>query len=87
MPIYEYACNNCHNHFELMQKLSDTTPQTCPHCQGNNVQRLVSAAGFQLKGSGWYATDFKHSKKTDTSCSKPECGQGQTCASNKDKSE
>lgn len=87
MPIYEYACNNCHNHFELMQKLNDTSLQTCPNCQGDDVQRLVSAAGFQLKGSGWYATDFKNTKKNETPCSKPECGQGQTCATTKDKSE
>lgn len=85
MPIYEYACNNCHHHFELMQKIGDTSTQICPNCQGNHVERLVSAAGFQLKGSGWYATDFK--KPSPTNCSKPECSTEKTCANKKDKSE
>ena len=69
MPIYEYACHDCHNHFELMQKINDAPASTCPHCQGKNVDKLVSAAGFQLKGTGWYVTDFKD-KKTNNNKSK-----------------
>lgn len=64
MPIYEYECKDCKNHFELIQKMSDPSTGICPHCHGIHVERLVSAAGFQLKGSGWYATDFKNSCKT-----------------------
>ncbi|MDI9818793.1 MULTISPECIES: FmdB family zinc ribbon protein [unclassified Legionella] len=69
MPIYEYECKSCHHHFDLMQKISDTPAKQCPQCFEDKAVRLVSAAGFQLKGTGWYATDFKNKdtqKKTDT---------------------
>lgn len=59
MPIYEYQCTNCHQQFDLMQKINDAPIKQCPHCFKNTATRLISAAGFQLKGSGWYATDFK----------------------------
>lgn len=61
MPIYEYQCTSCHHHFDLMQKISDKPVTQCPKCFENKVIKLVSAAGFQLKGTGWYATDFKNS--------------------------
>ena len=74
MPIYEYSCKKCHHQFELMRRLSDTSLPSCPACQDHDVDRLVSAAGFQLKGTGWYATDFKSKKsespKTETSSEK-----------------
>ncbi len=60
MPIYEYQCTSCHHHFDLMQKISDPPETSCPECSKNTVIKLVSAAGFQLKGTGWYATDFKN---------------------------
>lgn len=60
MPIYEYECNSCHHHFDLMQKVTDSPVEQCPHCLQNSVIRLISAAGFQLKGTGWYVTDFKN---------------------------
>lgn len=60
MPIYEYQCTNCHHHFDLMQKISDEPVTQCPECGNNTVIKLISAAGFQLKGTGWYATDFKN---------------------------
>lgn len=63
MPIYEYQCNNCHHAFDLMQKMSDTPISLCPECGENTAVRLVSAAGFQLKGTGWYVTDFKNKGK------------------------
>lgn len=65
MPIYEYQCTSCHHHFDLMQKISDPPETKCPECSKNTVIKLVSAAGFQLKGTGWYATDFKN-KGTET---------------------
>ena len=69
MPIYEYQCTDCHHQFDLIQKFNDESPKTCPECSKNTLVRLVSAAGFQLKGTGWYATDFKDKgkpvKKTD----------------------
>lgn len=59
MPIYEYQCTGCHHRFDLMQKFSDEPATQCPKCFENTVIKLISAAGFQLKGTGWYATDFK----------------------------
>ena len=70
MPIYEYQCTNCHKQFDLLQKITEEPVTQCPDCLKNTAIRLVSAAGFQLKGSGWYATDFKNkpgdNKKKDT---------------------
>ncbi|MCE3045039.1 MULTISPECIES: FmdB family zinc ribbon protein [Legionella] len=63
MPIYEYECTSCHHHFDLMQKISDTPIRQCPQCFEDTAVRLISAAGFQLKGSGWYVTDFKNKNK------------------------
>ncbi|MGQ3891147.1 FmdB family zinc ribbon protein [Legionella sp. CNM-4043-24] len=65
MPIYEYQCSTCHQQFDLLQKMSDAPATLCPNCQNHTAVRMVSAAGFQLKGSGWYVTDFKN--KTNTS--------------------
>lgn len=63
MPIYEYRCDSCNHELEAMQKFSDTPLADCPACGKPTLKKLVSAAGFQLKGSGWYATDFKNSGK------------------------
>jgi putative FmdB family regulatory protein len=63
MPIYEYRCNNCGFEKECLQKLSDAPITLCPSCGKSEMVKQVTAAGFQLKGSGWYATDFKGSPK------------------------
>ena len=63
MPIYEYQCNACHHHFDLIQKVSDQPARVCPECSKDTVVRLISAPGFQLKGTGWYATDYKNPAK------------------------
>ena len=60
MPIYEYQCGSCGTKKEHLQKLSDEPIPVCPACGSNTYTKLISAAGFQLKGSGWYATDFKN---------------------------
>jgi len=65
MPIYEYECTTCHHKFDLLQKISEEKIEKCPECSKNTAIRLVSAAGFQLKGSGWYATDFKSKGKPE----------------------
>jgi len=68
MPIYEYQCTSCDSSFELMQKISDGPPKKCPLCDHKEVRKLISKVGFQLKGTGWYETDFKdkkNSKKSD----------------------
>src|SRR6476659_7357593 len=61
MPIYEYRCAACGHEIEALQKLSDAPLTVCPSCQKPELKKLLSAAGFQLKGSGWYATDFRNS--------------------------
>lgn len=75
MPIYEYECSKCHHKLDLIQKMSDPPEHHCPQCSEDSLVRLVSAAGFQLKGQGWYATDFKtknvsSNKSTSTQSSK-----------------
>jgi len=59
MPIYEYECRACGNRHEALQKMSDDALTDCPACGKPELKKLVSAAGFRLKGSGWYETDFK----------------------------
>ena len=61
MPIYEYKCTACRHELESLQKFADAPLVTCPVCGKDTLTKLVSAAGFQLKGSGWYQTDFKSS--------------------------
>jgi putative FmdB family regulatory protein len=61
MPIYEYRCSACGHKVESLQRLADAPLVTCPACAKQTLTKLLSAAGFQLKGSGWYATDFKGS--------------------------
>jgi putative FmdB family regulatory protein len=58
MPIYEYRCRKCGKEFEVMQKFSDKPLTRCPSCSGN-VSKLISNCSFQLKGTGWYVTDYK----------------------------
>jgi len=59
MPIYAYRCSACGHAKDVLQKLSDAPLATCPACGAETFSKQVTAAGFQLKGSGWYATDFK----------------------------
>ena len=78
MPIYEYRCTNCGNALEVMQKVNDPPPDTCPTCQtSSSMERLVSRTSFQLKGGGWHSDLYgsvKKEGKTDgaaTSSEKP----------------
>jgi putative FmdB family regulatory protein len=59
MPIYAYRCASCGHSRDVLQKISDPQLTTCPACGIEQFQKQITAAGFQLKGSGWYATDFK----------------------------
>ncbi|MEO6697424.1 MAG: zinc ribbon domain-containing protein [Gammaproteobacteria bacterium] len=59
MPIYEYQCSACGHQLEVLQKISDAPPVQCPECNAATLRRMVSATSFQLKGSGWYQSDFK----------------------------
>ena len=87
MPIYEYRCGACGHELEAMQKMSDEPLRDCPACGQAQLTKLISAAGFRLKGSGWYETDFKNkkNKQPDTpkaddkpaqGCGAPACGAG-----------
>ena len=60
MPIYEYHCASCGFQKEFLQKMSDPVMTKCPECSKETLKKMVTAAAFQLKGSGWYATDFKN---------------------------
>ena len=70
MPIYEYRCSSCGHQQEFLQKVSDAPLTTCTACGQDTFSKMLTAAGFQLKGSGWYATDFK--SKPATAAAKPE---------------
>ena len=60
MPIYAYRCASCGHSRDVLQKISDPLLTTCPACGTEQFQKQVTAAGFQLKGSGWYVTDFRN---------------------------
>lgn len=59
MPIYAYKCSACGHSFDALQKISDSPLTQCPSCSAEALAKQLTAPGFQLKGSGWYATDFK----------------------------
>ncbi len=91
MPIYEYECKFCSHRFEVLQKINDPAPSVCPNCgKKGGIHKLISEASFELKGSGWYVTDYKNnngqkqksenketngSVKTDTGKTKEETKQ------------
>jgi putative FmdB family regulatory protein len=76
MPIYEYRCSGCGFQKEYIQKMSDAPLTTCPECGQEAFVKMLSAAGFQLKGSGWYQTDFKDGPKPKEDKPAPACGTG-----------
>lgn len=65
MPTYEYQCTACGHQLEAFQKMSDQPLLDCPECHKPNLTKLVSAAGFQLKGTGWYVTDYSAKGKLE----------------------
>ena len=69
MPIYEYQCVDCGKKFETMQKITEEPLSSCPYCSGT-VKKLVSNCSFQLKGSGWYLTDYARKSDTDKATQK-----------------
>lgn len=76
MPIYEYVCEKCGSHIEVMQKVGDAPLKRCQKCRGK-LEKIVSRTSFQLKGAGWYMTDY----------SKPSGSSDKSDSSNTDKSE
>ena len=65
MPIYEYKCSACGHQEDHLQKMSEAPLSKCPVCGKKKYAKQLTAAGFQLKGSGWYASDFKGGKKSE----------------------
>lgn len=63
MPIYEYECPACKHKFEILQKMSDAALTDCPSCHQQGLQKIISNTQFQLKGTGWYVTDFRDKDK------------------------
>ncbi|MBI5438797.1 MAG: zinc ribbon domain-containing protein [Nitrosomonadales bacterium] len=88
MPIYAYACSDCGLQKDVMQKMSDAPLTTCPECGKETFTKQLTAAGFQLKGSGYYATDFKNGSqpkaehktepKAEPACASS-CASADTC--------
>lgn len=74
MPIYEYQCDECGHMFEKLKKRSDPEPQECPECGESEPRRVISQTGFQLKGSGWYVTDYKSPKAAKPASSESKAG-------------
>ena len=70
MPIYAYKCTACGHAQDVLQKMSDKTLTVCPECHQETYAKQVTAAGFQLKGSGWYVTDFRQNGGGDKGSSK-----------------
>lgn len=87
MPLYEYKCDHCQKTFEVIQKFSDSPLSECPDC-GKSVEKLMSLGSFQLKGSGWYNTDYKKGASSSSpskseSCDSTTGGCGKpACATN-----
>lgn len=85
MPIYAYRCTECGFEKDVMRKVSDPLLTACPECKSESFVKQLTAPGFQLKGSGWYATDFKGSgcKAAAKSDNPPPCQGGTgSCAAN-----
>jgi putative FmdB family regulatory protein len=86
MPIYEYRCSACGHQEDHLCKVSDALLTKCPACGKKKYEKQLTAAGFQLKGSGWYATDFKGGKKPDAAKTDAKAGD-KTEAKSESKSE
>lgn len=87
MPIYEYRCQSCGRHMEALQRMSEPALRVCKHCGAEALEKLVSQTSFQLKGTGWYATDYKSSGKPASESSSSSAGSdagGSGSSSSKD---
>jgi len=77
MPIYAYRCETCGHAQDVLQKMSDPVLTVCPSCGASAFKKQVTAAGFQLKGSGWYVTDFRGGAQTQGDPAKSESGKAE----------
>jgi putative FmdB family regulatory protein len=83
MPIYAYRCAACGHSKDVLQKMSDPVLTVCPNCGADTFQKQVTAAGFQLKGSGWYVTDFRGGAKPASENGSAEAAAGDKKADSK----
>ncbi|WP_410171240.1 FmdB family zinc ribbon protein [Brachymonas denitrificans] len=81
MPIYAYRCEACGHSADVLQKISDTPLSICPSCGADSYRKQVTAAGFQLKGSGWYATDFRGGQGATSAPAPSQPAESSACAS------
>lgn len=81
MPVYAYRCESCGVQQDVLQKISDATLTVCPECGKESFTKQLTAPGFQLKGNGYYVTDFKNGNqpKAESACSP--CAASGTCPS------
>jgi putative FmdB family regulatory protein len=84
VPIYEYRCSSCGFQKEYLQKVSDPILSICPECSKETFSKMLTSAGFHLKGGGWYATDFKNSGARPAAKTE---GQSETAAKAESKAE
>jgi len=75
MPIYAYKCGSCGHAKDVLQKISDAPLTVCPACGAESFSKQITAAGFQLKGSGWYATDFRGGSNNNAATPAPAAGE------------
>jgi putative FmdB family regulatory protein len=79
MPLYEYACNKCNENFELMKSFNDNNPVKCPKC-GTEAKKLISTTSFQLKGTGWYKTDYQNKSSSGHGSACGCCAKKEACS-------
>jgi putative FmdB family regulatory protein len=84
MPIYEYRCQECGHELEKLQRMSEAALTDCPSCGKAALKRLISAAGFRLKGAGWYETDFKQGNKRNLADGGSQSDSSSVSSSNKE---
>ena len=87
MPIYAYKCSSCGHARDVLQKISDAPLSQCPACGAATFTKQVTAAGFQLKGSGWYVTDFRDGGKKKDGAGKSDAGTSESGKTESGKSE
>ncbi|GAA6143433.1 FmdB family zinc ribbon protein [Hydrogenophaga sp. 5NK40-0174] len=78
MPIYAYKCESCGHAKDVLQKMSDAPLTVCPSCGADAFRKQLTAAGFQLKGSGWYATDFRGGSSSGANATSADGGSGES---------
>jgi len=81
MPIYEYRCSDCGFQNDYLQKMSEPPLSDCPECGKSTFSKQVTAAGFQLKGTGWYVTDFKNNGSSKTAAKSNGNSEGKSAES------